>query len=308
MAVRALFHSTRLALALAAAFTLVGCSSLMPGVHVSIPDEDNRAVPTPAPRYHAGDIYSYEDRVSGKTSTYTVDRFDGQRVTWRIGDAFRFDTSVQPMLPWLHMKAETVLIDRQLLSGSVFPLRAGQRDRRVTLKTHIEQTDNPTLDYREEFRCDVGGWETVDTKAGAYQALPIQCTRYVSGEFPPSGFVNFRAGKTVTWFAPAVGQYVRHVEMDKRFIVTKDLWLVEHRTSLSLLSPGQQAQLTRELARFTATAKAGASQSWQYPKAQLRINAQMEAPGPSTRSGCRPYHLTVERSGSQHLLHRQACN
>jgi hypothetical protein len=292
---------------IAVAGVLAGCAS--PGVHVNIPSPDGSQPTASRTAYFKGDVFTFNDKVSGKNSTFVVDGSTGSAVRWQGGPNLVMETSVEPPLPWMRLHTDTVQIDRKLVEGSTFPLRPGRRNIKLEVDTRIAQKGDATLAFRESYHCDIGAWESLVTQAGTYRAIPIQCTKYISGDFPPSGYLSFRAGKTISWYAPDAGHVVRQVEMDKRFVVTKDLWLTDHRASLAALPAGQREQVSRELEAFAKKPPKEGEKTWRFPASAVELTAKMDNSQALSKSvGCRPYTIDINRSGARQVLHRQACS
>lgn len=289
----------------AAVGMLAGCSST--GLHVNIPPPDPSQPAINRSQFFQGDAFSFNDKVSGKTSTYVVESATDRSVRWQGGSHTVLETSTEPPLPWMHLRTETVQIERKLVQGSTFPLRPGRRNIQLEVDTRIAQQGEAPLAFRESYACEAGAWESVTTPAGTFRAIPIQCNKTIAGNFPDSGFVSFYAGKTISWFAPEAGHVVRHVEMDKRFTTTRDLMLTNHRASLSALPESQRNRVSRELAAFAQNPPKEGEKTWRFPASNVELTAKMDASDLAKPTECRPYTIEIIRAGSKQVLHRQAC-
>lgn len=284
---------------------LAGCASS--GLHVNVPALDLAQPAINRAQFFQGDTFSFDDKVSGKASTYVVESATDRTVRWQGAPRTVLETSTEPPLPWMRLRTETVQIDRKLVQGSVFPLRPGRRDIQLEVDTRIAQQGEATLSFRESYACEAGAWESLTTPAGTFRAIPIQCNKTIAGNFPDSGFVSFFAGKTISWFAPDAGHVVRHVELDKRLSTTKDLMLTNHRASLSALPEDQRHRVTRELAAFAQNPPKGGEKTWHFPASNVELTAKMDDLGSAKPTACRPYTIEIIRAGSKQVLHRQTC-
>lgn len=291
---------------IAVAGMVAGCASA--ALHVNIPAPDPAQPAASRPQFFQGDAFSFNDKVSGKTSTFVVESASNSTVRWQGGPNAALETSTEPPLHWMRQHTETVQIDRQLIQGSTFPLRPGRRDIQLEVDTRITQRGEATLAFRESYACESGAWESLATPAGTFRAIPIQCTKYIAGNFPVSGYVRFYAGKTISWFAPEAGHLVRQVEMDKRSTITKDLMLTSHRASLSALPEVQRNRVSRELAVFAQNPPVEGQKTWRFPASSVEITAKMDTSQTVKPTACRPYTIDITRAGSKQVLHRQTCS
>ena len=168
---------------LLAALGLSACSSLRDPFNflrdpfnliIKLKENQPQLLAAELPDLRKGDFFTYDDDI-----THTVATVGKDRISWRIGNTFKYETSRNFVHPWLKWSTGTVAWKTVVKNdiGDLWPLVV-DNSQRYTLENELESTKRDH-EYEEEYDCWVPGTETITVPAGTFDTFVVACYRLI---------------------------------------------------------------------------------------------------------------------------------
>ena len=246
------------------------------------------------PDLRKGDFFTYDDDI-----THTVATVGKDRISWRIGNTFMYETSRDFVHPWLKWSTGTVAWKTVVRNdiGDLWPLFVG-KIQRYTLENELVSTKKDH-EYEEEYDCWVPGTETITVPAGTFDTFVVACYRLIVA----------KVYKTDIWYyAPKVGHVVKSIEEPTPYSERIIVELRSYGISLESLASEDRTEIEAAFQNTLQMMPSGQSSIWRRKNSEDLIE--------TTPTGtylqddgryCRDYIQRIALEGRERSIAGRAC-